>query len=163
VRLIPGAIRRRIVHFLDEAIAYEEERARLKFEVEPCERADAFSYARGDLEELWEASREKPDARESISKRVYQNASNALLAAAKFGAAPEVNGLDNGVVQLLWTAGDGFVSVEIGDHSYGMIHFSDGRTVFKRNGELSELSSLLNEKANNLRDCGKAKTARGGV
>lgn len=104
---------------------------------------EEFVFASEDLDDLWSSSANAPDAPESISRSIYETAAEMLHVSREMGIAPEINGLDNGVVQLLWTSGGSFVAAEIGNDSYGLISFAYGRTVYKRNGAIWELQSQL--------------------
>jgi hypothetical protein len=141
----------------------------LKRHWEPARSAKVdpnFKYSWDDLEQLrgsldaWD-----PDDGAQPSASSLRLAFELLTLIQPIASAPEVSSLENGTVLLLWKFTRGYMSIELGTTTFGLIAMRPGFPTVHTNGDANDLIASLrvNPRQHSLRPAAPERTYTPGV
>lgn len=103
---------------------------------------ESYRNAFSDLSDLRdEASYD--DWETPVSLEALRTGASLIAQLQQFAQAPEVSALENGVLALTWVFASGYVVIEMGSSSYGLLVMRNGEPIVMRNGKTWELQRLV--------------------
>jgi len=103
---------------------------------------EGYRYSWSDLEDLKDTSNYE-EWEVPVSAKALRMGAFLIAQLQDVARAPEVSALDNGVLALTWVFASGYVVVEVGSTSYGLLVMRDGEPIVMRNGQAWELYRLV--------------------
>lgn len=103
---------------------------------------EGYRYSWSDLEDLKDPSNYE-EWEVPVSTNALRMGAFLIAQLQDVARAPEVSALDNGVLALTWVFASGYVVIEVGSTSYGLLVMRDGEPIVMRNGQAWELYRLV--------------------
>lgn len=102
-----------------------------------------YQYVWEDLVEIAASAQDWPDGEIPPSQSAIRSVSDVISQTADVLPPPEITARETGTILILWPAPEGFMSLEVGTETFGLLGSRHGYPSLRVNGALTELQRYL--------------------